>query len=631
MALINDILDLSKVESGKLQIEVMPCNINKICQNIKSQFNALMEEKNIKFEININKNLPEIFYSDEQRLTQILRNFISNAYKFTDQGSITLTVDHPNEQTKLAGITTNPSEIIAWSVKDSGIGIARDKQALIFEAFQQAEGSTSRKYGGTGLGLAISRAMADLMGGDIKLESAAGEGSTFTLLLPNISSPTLNEKSASTNITKNSTHTPILTPKTTNLETTSKTEIHSATELTINKNKTDNKRMSILIVEDDHDFQNILCEFAQSKGYQVSIASTGHEALAKVTTDKPNAILLDLGLPDMDGMEVLEILKNDSNTQHIPIHIISGHDEISNSKDKGAIGYLKKPVTQETLSEVFNKFENILKSKIKEILLVENNTDSPIEIDKLVNNETVTVKHVNSGHEAIEYLNKNKVDCIIMDLNLPDISSYELLEKISQSQISTPPTIIYTEHHPSTEEYNKLQEYTSSIVIKGTHSSSRLLDEVTLFLHTVESNFSKQHNTTIKMFHSGDEILNDKKILLVDDDMRNVFALSSELEEYNINVIIAPNGKQAIEKLQENTDVDLILMDIMMPIMDGYEAMTEIRKDARFKTLPIITLTAKAMIDDKNKCIQAGANDYISKPVNIEQLISMLKIWLSKK
>ena len=218
-----------------------------------------------------------------------------------------------------------------------------------------------------------------------------------------------------------------------------------------------------------------------------------------------------------------------------------------------------------------------------------------------------------------------------MDLNLPDISSYELLEKISQSQISTPPTIIYTEHHPSTEEYNKLQEYTSSIVIKGTHSSSRLLDEVTLFLHTVESNFSKQHNTTIKMVHSGDEILNDKKILLVDDDMRNVFALSSELEEYNINVIIAPNGKQAIEKLQENTDVDLILMDIMMPIMDGYEAMTEIRKDARFKTLPIITLTAKAMIDDKNKCIQAGANDYISKPVNIEQLISMLKIWLSKK
>jgi CheY-like chemotaxis protein len=386
----------------------------------------------------------------------------------------------------------------------------------------------------------------------------------------------------------------------------------------------------LLIVEDDADFCEIIAEFAQEKQYQVITASTGKEALAKAKQEQPSAIILDLGLPDMDGLSVLEELKGSLETRHIPVHVISGRDEAPELKQRGAIGYLKKPATDESLAAVFEKFSEVMQSELKNILLVEDDSGSQQAVRELIDSDKIDIHCEGSGEAAIDYIMNNQIGCVILDLDLPDMSGFDLLKHLVKVKETLPPIVVYTGRDLTKEEHEELNHYTSSIVIKGANSSERLLDEVTLFLHSVESDLSNKSRKVIKMLHSGDQTLHGKKVLLVDDDMRNIFALTSELEDYNLDVIMASNGQQAIEKLAQNPDVDLILMDIMMPVMDGYTAIESIRKDKKHKELPIIALTAKAMPGDRDKCLKSGASDYVSKPIDMDQLISVMKVWLSK-
>lgn len=627
LTLINDILDLSKVEAGKMQLEVAPCDISSICENLDNQFKPLITEKGLAFKLDIGQEIPKQFESDEQRIIQVLRNFISNAFKFTEEGSVTIRVSHPDKPMVLGGETLEPNKIISWSVIDTGIGIPKDKQRLIFEAFQQAEGSTSRKYGGTGLGLAISRAMTQLMGGDITLESEEGKGSIFSLSLP--LSPSENNASKQTQAKKEPVSGEVSADIIEKQPASSvvNSQLHQEAKPVSYTGK-----LKLLVVEDDVDFRDVIAEFADDKEYEVLKASTGREALEIAKRERPSAIVLDLGLPDMDGVKVLEQLKDDLETRHIPVHVISGRDEDLKLMNQGAIGYLKKPATEDSLSEVFNKFESVMQSGIKTVLLVEDDKDSQLSINELIDSDKIDIHSESDAQGALSYIDTHSVGCIILDLNLPDMTGFELLEILHEKYDVLPPIVIYTGRELSREEHDKLQRYTSSIVVKGVNSPDRLLDEVTLFLHSVETDLSNKSRKVIKMLHSGDETLSDKKILLVDDDMRNVFALSSELEEYNLNVVIASNGQQALEKLNEteNNDIKLILMDVMMPVMDGFTAMEHIRNDTKFKELPIIALTAKAMPGDKEKCLQAGASDYIAKPIDVDQLVSMMKVWMPK-
>lgn len=621
LTLINDILDLSKVEAGKLQIDMVSCDIATICSNLHTQFEALMSDKEIAFNVTIDDALPKIFYSDDQRITQVVRNFISNAYKFTSSGSITINVAHPESDITLGGKTCKPQEVIAWSVSDTGIGIPADKQRLIFEAFQQAEGSTSREYGGTGLGLAISKAMAELMGGDIALKSKEGEGSTFILYLPCITEFDGNSNMPQQSVEK------------AHVDVQSDGDHHSATladDIT-HEQQIETDTPTLLIVEDDESFSEILAKSAIENGYEVVKVTTGKEALSEAVKKKPTAIILDLGLPDMDGEQVLAQLKDDISLRHIPIHIVSAKDETPAIKQQGAIGYLKKPLSNTDLTKIFSKFEGIIQTKIKNILLIEDDENSQLAIRELLDEQTIEIHAEKSGEAAINYLKDNRVDCIILDLNLDGMTGFEVLDKVSENNESLPPVVVYTGRELSEQEYERLQQYTSSIVIKGVSSPNRLLDEVTLFLHSVDSDLSADRRKTVRMLHSGDAILKDKTVLLVDDDMRNVFALTAELEDYDIEVVVATNGEISLQRLDEHPEIDLVLMDIMMPVMDGYTAIKAIRQDDRFKELPIIALTAKAMPEDKEKCLNVGASDYIAKPVDIDQLMSMMKIWMSKQ
>ncbi|TNF69050.1 MAG: response regulator [Gammaproteobacteria bacterium] len=628
LTLINDILDLSKVEAGKLQVEISPCSITTICEDLKTQFEPMANDKGIDFQFHISDQLPETFESDNQRITQILRNFISNAFKFTETGSVTVKVSQPNKDLSIHGQIQPANQLITFSIIDTGIGIAKDKQRIIFEAFQQAEGSTSRQYGGTGLGLAISRTMADLLGGEITLESEENKGSIFSLHLP-LKSPSPQKVAAEVIFNSASSQQSQVTGKiSSHLATSDRIEVQQNPIDKIDKRQ--NYKPSILIVEDDETFIEILSDYAVEQGYEVKTASSGKDAIEKAIVEQPNAIILDLGLPDIDGIKVLETLKDNLQTRHIPIHVISARDENPQLKAQGALGYLKKPPTEDSLMDVFKRFSSVIQSDLKHILVIDDDQISQQAVCELIDNDTNTIKAVSSGKEALSYLAANQVDCIILDLNLPDQSGFEILDQLHHTFASLPPVVVYTARDLTEQEHQQLQKYTQSIVVKGVNSPNRLLDEVTLFLHSIENNLPKESRKEIKMLHSGDQALKNKKVLLVDDDMRNVFALSSELEEYALDVVIASNGQQAVDKLKLESDIHIVLMDIMMPVMDGYQAIEEIRKDKQFKNLPIIALTAKAMSDDKEKCIQAGANDYIAKPIDVDQLISMMKVWSAK-
>ena len=621
LRLINDILDLSKVEAGKLHVDVHQFSLKNMINEIQQQFEPIVQEKGIKLNISFDGHVNELIQTDEQRLSQILKNLFSNAIKFTSEGSVSLFV----EQDKIN------SDMINFRVIDTGIGIPSAKQKEIFEAFQQADGSTSRKYGGTGLGLAISKAMAELLGGTITIYSEEGKGSTFTLSIKSKHQGFSNDESGQEfippnidmNVTHNQSPVPIITDSSQDIV---KNESQSIPK--DDRNKRNQK--SILIIEDDSDFRNILVQSAREKGFKTLSAPDGATGLLLAKKECPKAIILDLGLPDMDGKKVLEKIKQDEALCNIPVHIISGREQDSDMFQKGAIGFLSKPATEESLQAAFEKIESFIDNKIQRILIIEDDPFNQLAIQTVIASNKVDFDTVTTAEDGYKNITHKQYDCIILDLNLPDYSGLELLKKCKASVSHMPPVIINTGGDLTEQEYQELQKFSSTIVVKGVDSSERLLDEISLFLHSVKSKIPEEVIEKPKMIVKSDEVLSGRKILLVDDDMRNVFALSSVLEDYGLEISIASNGKVALEKLNEIDDIDLVLMDIMMPVMDGYEAISKIRAQKKYETLPIVALTAKAMSGDKEKCLSSGASDYITKPVDENKLISMLKVWMQK-
>lgn len=629
--LINEILDLNKVESGKIDLYIESMYLDDVSSFVQKNFGTMAERKGLELAVTTSKLLPLSIKTDSKRLYQILKNLLSNAIKFTHNGSVRLNIYRPDASLIPDSFVIPPEEAIAFSVIDTGIGIPHDKLQLIFEAFRQADGTTSRKYGGTGLGLSISKAFAELLGGALHVESQEGKGTSFTLILPqnyierfgndeltepNPPSQEEIDLTEDTNISQAETSTTIPSPDTVTIAIDDRGELYPNDKL-------------LLIIEDDVDFASLLLDLAHDYQFKGLIAYDGESGLHYADFYQPHAVLLDIGLPGIDGYQVIERLKQSKRTRHIPVHIISAADKSMEAMKKGAIGYLRKPVSRETLEEAFTRIEDVLAAKIRNLLVVEDDEITRKSICNLLQIEGVEIVAVANAEAAVEHLSKSKFDCLILDLGLEGMSGYELLDWIKlEKKIENLPVIIYTSQDLSEKDTMKLQRYADSIILKGARSFERLLSETILFLHQVESKLPPSKQEMLKKIHTREDILSGKKILIVDDDMRNVFALASLLESYEMKVIIARNGKDGLQKLSENNDVDLILMDIMMPEMDGYEAIREIRKDPTHTQLPIIALTAKAMKDDREKCIAAGANEYLTKPFDNDKLVSMLRVWL---
>ncbi|MES2829587.1 MAG: response regulator [Bacteroidota bacterium] len=626
LTLINDILDLSKIESGKIDLTIEPVEPEEIKVNIESLFAELARSKKIRFTTVVEQNLPEAILSDQARLEQIIKNLLSNAFKFTpEHGEINFEIANaPQNALYFSDQLKNTKEkIVAISVKDSGIGIPLEKQKLIFEAFQQADGSTSRKYGGTGLGLSISKELAHILGGEIQITSEPNIGSTFTLFIPE-----RNASATEQNIKLN------LEEETT-ISSFSKQQPVAAILPVLQQTKS-NDEQTLLIVEDDPIFAEVLSDYALEKGFKPIVANRGDTGLEMALAELPDAIVLDIMLPVMDGWQILKKLKADPRTKHIPVHMMSaGNEREERAKSEGAIGFLKKPVEKEELEEAFDLLSAAhIKYNLRKVLVIEDQELQSRILTEQLTSKGVEVKQAFTGEEALDLLRDQTFDCIILDLKLPDISGFDLLDKIkTQPELVHVPVIINTAMELDQEKMDKILRYTEAMVLKTNKSNDRLIDEVSLFMNKLKKDNGKPAaivtKTAEKGFSTIEKALKNKTVLITDDDMRNIFALSSALQLYDMNILIANNGLQAIDRLNENDNIDIVLMDIMMPEMDGYEAMTAIRKEKKYARLPIIALTAKAMKNDREKCIEAGANDYISKPVDMDKLLSMLRVWLS--
>lgn len=604
--LINDILDISKVEAGKLELSPEEIPLQRLVDSLRLTFEPLAQQKRLYFAVKMDANTPATIFTDHQRLEQIIKNLLSNAIKFTEHGQVTIDI---------APVANG----ITFTVTDSGIGIAKEHQSLIFEAFQQADGSISRRYGGTGLGLSISRDLASLLGGNISVESTPGKGSKFTLVLPLVLSP--NEKENIQPVMD------VAVPKV--VEEKISEPITGRRFFPDDRDNTNSDSRTLLVIEDDVGFAAILYDLAHELQYRCLVTDTAAEGLQMANDFLPDAILLDLGLPDSSGMNVLQKLKVNPLTRHIPVHIVSATDRTETALQMGAVGFAIKPASRDRLKEVFIKLEEKLTQKVKHVLLVEDDALQRQSVVQLIDDKDVEITAVESGEEAIALLRTTIFDCMIIDLKLPDMQGHELLQRMSTENICCfPPVIVYTGRSLTRAEENELLKYSRSIIIKGARSPERLLDEVTLFLHKVESEMSSERQSMLKTVRSRDRALEGRRILLVDDDIRNIFALTGALEQKGAIVEIARNGFEAIEKLNEAIDIDLVLMDIMMPGMDGLEAMRHIRADTRFQKLPIIAITAKAMKDDQEQCIKAGASDYLAKPIDIDRLYSLLRVWM---
>lgn len=632
--LINDILDLSKIESRKIDLQIESFTLTELRNDVDSLFDSVASEKNIDFQINILPGLPESIKTDRFRLEQIIRNLMSNAFKFTPKGGkVILDIfPAPPEHGLVSRHLLNSKVNIGFAVKDSGIGIPEEKRQLIFEAFKQADGTTNRKYGGTGLGLSISRELALILGGEIRLESIVNVGSTFTLILPQIF-PDLNSDNSEL-IEIPAISEPIVLPTTELISSPSLTDdemLHSFSFTDDSATLTLGEK-SLLIIEDDEVFASILTSFAREKGFKVILADRGDSGLQMAIKYKPHAIVLDIGLPVMDGWTVMKKLKQHPDTHHIPVHVITGNENKAKGINLGAVEYLTKPVSDKKLREVFNSLNKNVEDNTSRVLVIEDNKNHQDAVQALLLKNGITPLKAYTGKQAIEILESEKVDVIILDLNLPDISGKELLEKIkADPRFTSIPLIVYTGKELSREDNALLLQYSNTVVSKKARSNERLLDEISLFIRKVGQVVKphEQNFVTPRPYESGEE-LKGKKVLLTDDDMRNIFALEKVLESVEISVVIANDGKDALDKLAQNSDIDLVLMDIMMPVMDGYEAIKEIRKLVKYKNLPIIALTAKAMKGDRDKCLEAGASDYLAKPIDNQKLLSLMRVWLNK-
>ncbi|KAF1049472.1 response regulator [Xylophilus sp.] len=614
LALINDILDISKVEAGKLEVHPQEIPLARLGESLRMLFEPQTRQKGLEFAIEIAANAPATVYTDVQRIEQILKNLLSNAIKFTDAGRVALQ------------IAPAAGGRIAFTVQDSGIGIRSDQHETIFEAFRQADGSTSRRYGGTGLGLSISRNLARLLGGDIHVQSQPGQGSRFTLDLPR-EYDEATAQAAPTPLPAPVAHAPRVPPPGAGAPAPSAAP-HVADDRAAPR---DAAGRCVLVIEDEPQFAGILYDLAHERGYRCLVAHGIEEGFGLATEYVPDAILLDMRLPDGSGLTVLQQLKDEPRTRHIPVHIVSVDDQSEAALHLGAVGYAIKPATREQLKQVFEKVEARLDQTVKRVLVVEDDDLQRESVVALIRDDDVDITAVATGAEALELLGRNVYDCMIIDLKLPDMSGSELLARMSVGEIcSFPPVIVHTGRNLTRDEEAALLRYSRSIIIKGARSPERLLDEVTLFLHKVESGLSSERRSMLRAARSRDKVFEGRKILLVDDDVRNLFALTSTLEQKGAVIEVARNGQEAIDQLDRHADTDIVLMDVMMPGMDGLEATRRIRTDARWKKLPIIAVTAKAMKDDREQCMRAGANDYLAKPIDLDRLFSLLRVWMPK-
>jgi HAMP domain-containing protein/CheY-like chemotaxis protein/signal transduction histidine kinase len=618
LTLINDILDLSKIESGTVTVEPEEITFSSLRESVHRTFHHIAETKSLTFNVDIDAALPRTVLTDPKRLQQILKNLLSNAFKFTMQGLVSMTVrsvtagwspDHP--------VLSSTGTAVAFMVTDTGIGIAPEKQKLIFEAFQQADAGTSRKYGGTGLGLAISRELANLLGGEIRLVSRPGEGSTFTLYLP------------LAYIGPTRALSPALAPRPI-LQALPPLAIAKAEDV-ISDDREDVREGDnvLLVVEDDPHYARILLGIARGKGFKGIVAQRGHTALTLAREYRPTAITLDVFLPDMLGWTVLSNLKLDSTTRHIPVQMLSVEEERRHGLSHGAFSYLAKPATINELEGAMERLKTYLVPHTKRLLVIEDNDRERASIVTLLEHDDITIEAVSTGREALEALRGKTFDCCVVDLRLPDMNGFELLERVqAEPSLREVPVVVFTGKELTEQEEERLRSVAKSIVLKDVQSPERLFDETALFLHRVMADLPEEKRRMIERLHGSTEALRGRKVLVVDDDARNIFALTSVLEGQEMEVLSATNGRQAIELIKATPALSVVLMDIMMPEMDGYETMREIRKDANFVTLPILALTAKAMKGDREKCLEAGASDYIAKPVNTDQLLALLRVWL---
>lgn len=621
LKLINEILDLSKIESGMIRLEVEEINVSDI--QLEPVFSEMAKKKNIHFSQHIAPGTFDTFTSDRFRLEQILKNFIGNAIKFTDEGGeVELSIYPAHNHLKLTSESLKEhANVIAFTVKDNGIGIPKEKQDVVFEAFQQADSSTTRKYGGTGLGLTICKELATLLGGELQLESEPGVGSSFTLYLPRTPHPQAQPAPQQPK------YEPAALAQTTAVapeEPKADTAMHLLQSL----NPNNKKDIRILIIEDDKGFSDILTDFATAKNFKVFKAYTGADGLRLAKTEQPDAILLDINLPDTTGWDVLREIREDKDLRHVNVHVMSAYDSEVTGEFLEHEEYLPKPVTLEMLNKAFTSIAGSTEKAIENILIVEDNEVENKAVAELLLVHGMRSTSAYTAEEAERVLAKQKVDCIILDLNLPGTNGYDFMKSIkAKVGLADIPIIIYSGKDLSEEEENRLKEFANTIIIKNEYSYLRLLDEVQLFLHKVNQKLPLGNDFKMKL-HVPEEILKSRKVLVVDDDVRNVYSLSSLLELHGMQVVVAYDGKEALEKLDEETGVDMVLMDIMMPEMDGIEAIKAIRRNVQFKRLPIIALTAKAMKEDKEKCIKAGASDYIPKPIDTDKLLTLMRVWL---
>jgi HAMP domain-containing protein/CheY-like chemotaxis protein/signal transduction histidine kinase len=643
--LINDVLDLSKIESGKMDISPTAVQVGDIKEYVRRGFQPLAEQKGLRFEVEVGRDAPDALYTDGQRLQQVLKNLLSNAFKFTEEGRVTLSVREAERNRRFGNEALNRAErVIAFAVADTGIGIPRDKQRLIFEAFQQADGTTSRKYGGTGLGLSISREIAWLLGGEIRVDSTEGEGSTFTLFLPERFAgperpprePDPAVRAPAYAAAATPAESPVATFRALHPERrtqSTETLLQTPPPMPDDRNTIEPGDRVVLIVENDTSFAGILLDMAREKGFKALVAVDGETGLALANEFLPDAITLDIDLPGIDGWAVLDRLKHRSSTRHIPVHIVSGVETGQRGRKQGAVSFLEKPVGKDALDDAFDQISRFIEEPVRNLLIVEDDEAQRRSILELVggdeDEDEVDVTAVATAEEALAALEEKRFDCMVLDLGLSDMSGFTLLERIKNDpELRDLPIVVYTGKELSASEETQLRRYAETIIVKDAKSPERLLDETALFLHRVEARLPGGKRRMLEQLHTSESAFRGKKVLIADDDVRNIFSLTSLLESHGMSVLFAENGRAALDVLGENPDVDIVLMDVMMPEMDGYETTRAIREMERFRGLPIIAVTAKAMVGDREKTIAAGASDYITKPVDTEQLLSLMRVWL---
>ncbi|MGB8739668.1 MAG: HAMP domain-containing protein [Xanthobacteraceae bacterium] len=624
--LISDILDLSKIESGTVTVDAEDVFFTNLLDTVGRPFRHEAETRQLSFEVHSDPNLGRTITTDSKRLQQVLKNLLSNAFKFTAQGGVRLTVsqaaagwsaEHP--------VLSQAPSVVSFQVSDTGIGIPPEKQKLIFEAFQQADASTSRKYGGTGLGLAISRELASLLGGEIHLRSASGEGSTFTLYLP--------AKYVGQSVPA---HAALAAAATTSPTSTHLARLHIAPERTVEQIPDDRLDIQagdaiLLIVEDDPHYARILVDLARDKGFKALLAMRGDDALNLAKQYQPTAVSLDVFLPDMLGWNVLSQLKQNPLTRHIPVQIVSLDEDRQHGLARGAFAFVNKPTTREGIDAAMSRIKEFAAPRRKRLLIVEDNKAEQMSIRELLGHDDIEIVNAETGSEALSTLQTEPCDCVVLDLRLPDMSGFEVLEQMrADRDLADIPVVVFTGRELSVEEDARLHSMARSIVVKGVESPERLLNETSLFLHRVITDLPTEKQNMLQRLNSSDDDLVGRTVLLVDDDPRNIFALSSALERRGMNVLTATTGAEAIGLVEVTPSLAIVLMDIMMPEMDGYQTIEQIRRNKAYRRLPIIALTAKAMIGDREKCLLAGASDYLAKPVNTEQLLSALRMWLHR-